>query len=76
MENWTVDRIAERLNGVDTVIVTIYFQHLDLQKPLADAAKKAGVKRFITDDWATACVPGIRIAHDEVSGPRQRWNGR
>ena len=66
LENWTVDQIAEALKGVDTVISTLYFGAISLQKPLVDAAKKAGVKRFVPDDWGTACVRGVRKMHDDV----------
>ena len=66
LENWSVDQIADALNGIDVVICTTNFFHLDLQKPLLDAAKKVGVKRFVPDDFASACVPGVRKLHDIV----------
>ncbi|KAL5521733.1 hypothetical protein ACEPAF_2481 [Sanghuangporus sanghuang] len=65
LENWTVDQIAESLNGVDTVISTIFFAEIPRQKLLVDACKKAGVKRFVPDDWATACVRGVRQLYDQ-----------
>ncbi|OCB85053.1 NAD-binding protein [Sanghuangporus baumii] len=66
LENWTVDQIAESLNGVDTVISTIFFAEIPRQKLLVDACKKAGVKRFVPDDWATVCVRGVRQLYDQV----------
>lgn len=53
--------------GVDTVINT----HLqfDDQIKLADAAKMAGVNRFVTDDWGLACVRGVRKLYDQVRSP-------
>ncbi|KAL5514229.1 hypothetical protein ACEPAG_2317 [Sanghuangporus baumii] len=65
LENWTVDQIAESLKGVDTVISTILYTEILRQKLLADACKKAGVKRFVPDDWGTACVRGVRQLYDE-----------
>ncbi|KAL5514231.1 hypothetical protein ACEPAG_2319 [Sanghuangporus baumii] len=65
LENWTVDRIAESFQVVDTVISTTFYAEVPRQKLLADACKKAGVNRFIPDDWGTACVRGVRQLHDE-----------
>ena len=62
-----MDEIAEYLKGVDTVISTLVFTQLDLQRPLIHAAKKAGVQRFVPDDWATPCVRGVRAFYDQVS---------
>lgn len=69
LETASVDQIAEYLKGVDTVISTLVFTQLELQKPLIHASKKAGVKRFVPDDWATPCVPGVRAFYDEVNTP-------
>ncbi|KAL5519752.1 hypothetical protein ACEPAG_1412 [Sanghuangporus baumii] len=65
LENWTVDQVAESLRGVDTVISTIFYTEIPRQKLFADACKKAGVKRFVPDDWATACVRGVRQFYDQ-----------
>ncbi|OCB85052.1 NAD-binding protein [Sanghuangporus baumii] len=65
LDHWTVDQIAEQLKGVDTVISAVYFTAIPGQKLLADACKKADVKRFVPDDWATACVRGVRSFHDQ-----------
>lgn len=66
LENSNVDQIAELLDGVDTVISTIFVTQIHLQKTLADASKKAGVKRFVPCDWGPACVRGVRKMFDEV----------
>ncbi|KAL5534779.1 hypothetical protein ACEPAG_1243 [Sanghuangporus baumii] len=60
LENWTVDQIAELFQGVDIVISTLYITEMLRQKVLVDECKKAGVKRFIPDDWAIPSIRGIR----------------
>ncbi|KAL5476929.1 hypothetical protein ACEPAI_3115 [Sanghuangporus weigelae] len=65
LDLWTVDQTAEQLKGVDTVISAVYFTAIPRQKLLADACKKAAVKRFVPDDWASACVRGVRSFHDQ-----------
>jgi uncharacterized protein YbjT (DUF2867 family) len=46
------------LKGVDTVISTIDATHLDQELPLIEAAKTAGVKRFVPCAFATPCPSG------------------
>lgn len=58
------EQLVNELRGVDAVISTLFPS--ELQKPLAKAAKEAGVTRFIPSDWASACVPGIMRIHDMV----------
>ncbi|ODM22798.1 hypothetical protein SI65_00387 [Aspergillus cristatus] len=41
------DKLVELLTGIDVVISAIYFDNLDEEIPLANAAKAAGVKRFV-----------------------------
>jgi len=41
------------------------YSEIDSQTKLADAAKLAGVKRFIANDWGTACVRGLRKLYDQ-----------
>ena len=67
-----MDEIAENLKGVDTVISTLVYSQLELQRPLIHAAKKAGVRRFVPDDWATPCVRGVRAFYDQVSSSYTR----
>ena len=66
LENGPAEEREKALLGVDIVISTIEWTQLHLQKPLIDAAKKAGVKRFIPCDWGTSCVRGVRKVYDEV----------
>ena len=67
-----MDVIAEHVKGVDTAISTLVFTQLELQRPLIHAAKKAGVQRFVPDDWATPCVRGVRAFYDQVSFSESR----
>ncbi|THH04407.1 hypothetical protein EW145_g5541 [Phellinidium pouzarii] len=69
-EKSSSEQLAEVLNGVDIVISTIEWTQLQLQRPLIDASKKAGVKRFIPCDWGTAGAHGIRNLHDKKLGER------
>lgn len=41
------DKLVNLLSGIDVVISAIYFDSLDDEIPLADAAKAAGIKRFV-----------------------------
>lgn len=41
------DELVGLLTGIDVVISAIYFDNLDEEIPLANAAKAAGVKRFV-----------------------------
>jgi hypothetical protein len=50
--------LAAILTGIDTVISAIGPNGQLEQIPLADAAKKAGVKRFVPCAWMTVCPPG------------------
>ncbi|KLO11922.1 NAD(P)-binding protein [Schizopora paradoxa] len=59
------DTLDAVLKGVDTVIFAAVFSEIDKQTLWADASKRAGVKRFIPDDWATPCVRGVRKLFDQ-----------
>lgn len=69
LESATADQLSNSLNGIDTVISAVHVSLLDLQKPLADACKKAGVKRLIPCDWGPSCTTGVRKMFDRVSVP-------
>ena len=58
--------LVDELRGIDVVVSTFFPNEFPLQKPLAKAAKEAGVTRFIPSDWATACVRGAMRLHDMV----------
>jgi uncharacterized protein YbjT (DUF2867 family) len=66
----SVETLVQTLSGIDTVIVAIAPAQNLAQIPLADAAKVAGVKRFVPSAWATACPPGeVLKIRDEVNIP-------
>jgi hypothetical protein len=46
------------LQGVDTVICSIFAPDVAEQLPLVDAAVKAGVKRFVPCNWGTPAARG------------------
>ncbi|KAI5117853.1 hypothetical protein M0805_007696, partial [Coniferiporia weirii] len=64
LEKPSAEQLVEVLDGVETVISTIRGYSLELQRPLVDAAKKAGVKRFVPCDWGTASPRGVMKLHD------------
>lgn len=59
-------QLVDELRGVDAVVCTLSPTEFYLQKPLARAAKQAGVTRFVLSDFATACVRGVMRLHDMV----------
>lgn len=64
----TEDDLVSLLKGADVVISSINATVLLDQIPLADAAKKAGVGRFIPCTFATACPPtGVMKLRETVS---------
>ncbi|KAF5570665.1 isoflavone reductase [Fusarium phyllophilum] len=58
------DELASALTGIDIVISAIHFQSLDDEIPLSNAAKKAGVKRYVPCFFATIAPRGIMDARD------------
>lgn len=66
----TFAELVNEFRVVDAVVSAIYPAELQLQKPLAKAAKEAGVTRFVPCDWATACVRGEMRLYDTVSASR------
>lgn len=62
--------LVNLLTGTDIVISAIFAYVLPEQIPLASAAKKAGVKRFIPCHFGTACPPGgVMLLRDVVCFP-------
>ncbi|THG97682.1 hypothetical protein EW145_g7565 [Phellinidium pouzarii] len=59
------EQLVEALRGADVVICAIHGTEFAPQYTLIDAVKKAGVKRYISNDWASACTRGVRQLHDE-----------
>lgn len=63
------DDLLDAVKGVDTVICPLVYSQLSLQLRIIDAAKSAGVKRFIPSDFSIPGLRGIRKLHDEVIHP-------
>ncbi|KIX07470.1 uncharacterized protein Z518_02123 [Rhinocladiella mackenziei CBS 650.93] len=60
------DEVVKALAGIDVVISTINPAALNEQIHLADAAKLAGVKRFIPSNWAPVTPPeGVMLAREQ-----------
>ena len=54
-------QLDEAVRGIDVIISTLFVSEIQRQKRLIDAAKRMGsIKRFVPDDWGTACPPGVR----------------
>ncbi|EXL80368.1 hypothetical protein FOPG_06005 [Fusarium oxysporum f. sp. conglutinans race 2 54008] len=69
------DELVAALEGIDTVISAIHFQSLDDEIPLSNAAKRAGVKRYVPCFFATIAprgVMGIRDRKEEILDHIQR----
>ncbi|TDL23569.1 NAD-binding protein [Rickenella mellea] len=58
------DSTVEILRGVDVLIVSAGGLTVDTQKQLVDAAKKAGVKRIVSNDWAAPTLRGVHQYYD------------
>ncbi|KAM0343777.1 hypothetical protein ACHAPU_008205 [Fusarium lateritium] len=53
------------LKGIDVVVSAIYYQALDDEIPLSNAAKAAGVKRYVPCFFATIAPRGVMAARDK-----------
>ena len=58
-------KLNESVKGAEIVISAV--DQIEKQRKLVDAAKRAGVRRFIPSDWAMASPKGINAFHDKVS---------
>lgn len=62
-----VEQVAKSLESIDVVIAAIPPNVLEIQIPLARAAKLAGVKRFVPSAYAMALTPGgVATVQDSV----------
>ncbi|KAI1085925.1 NAD(P)-binding protein [Rostrohypoxylon terebratum] len=59
------EELVKILTGADVVISCIVFTSLNDQVPLAEAAKEAGVKRFVPCDFATPAPRGVMTMRDQ-----------
>ena len=65
---YPVDDLVPLLEGIDVVISAIDAGHQTAQLNLADASKKAGVKRFVPCAFITVAPPGgVMDLRDQVS---------
>ncbi|KAF5655840.1 isoflavone reductase [Fusarium sp. NRRL 25303] len=58
------DKLVAALTGIDTVISAIHFQSLHNEIPLSNAAKQAGVERYVPCFFATIAPRGVMDARD------------
>lgn len=66
--NGPEDELVNVLTDVDVVISAVHPSAFQDQIPLANAAKQAGVKRFIPCSFATTCPPrGVMTLREMVS---------
>ena len=56
----------ELLKEVDVLISCIAWEHLHLQIPFIEAAKAAGVKRFVPSEWVGPAPKGVIDIKDKV----------
>ena len=60
-------RLVEQLKEIDILISCITWEHLHLQVPWIDAAKEAGVKRFVPSEWVGPAPRGVIDIKDKVN---------
>lgn len=63
------DALVKSLSGQDVVISALEPAAFGAQIPLANAAKVAGVKRFVPCAFATIAPPGVMKLRDDVCPP-------
>lgn len=56
----------EQLNKIDVLISCITWEHLHLQIPWIEAAKEAGVKRFVPSEWVGPAPREVIDIKDKV----------
>lgn len=58
--------LVDLLTGIDVIISCIYWLNLNDQIPLIEAAKEAGVKRFVPSSFMTPAPRGVMLLTDMV----------
>jgi len=58
--------LVNHLTTIDVLISCITWEHLDLQIPWIEAAKEAGVKRFVPSEWVGPAPKGVIDIKDKV----------
>ena len=59
--------LVKLLDGADILVSTVHAMMLDAQRPLFAAAKEAGVKRVVPDDFSSHAPPGAMLLNDKAS---------
>ena len=59
-------RLVVQLKEIDVLISCITWEHLHLQIPWIEAAKEAGVKRFVPSEWVGPAPRGVIDIKDKV----------
>ncbi|KAL1745234.1 hypothetical protein HDZ31DRAFT_36914 [Schizophyllum fasciatum] len=59
------DELVKLLTGADALVVTIHVFTMDAQRPLFAAAKEAGVKRVVPDDFSSHAPRGAMYLNDK-----------
>ncbi|KAL2890665.1 isoflavone reductase family protein [Ceratocystis lukuohia] len=52
-------KLVDALRGVDALISCITWEHLHHQLPWIEAAKEAGIKRFVPSEWVGPATKGV-----------------
>ncbi|KAI1652957.1 isoflavone reductase family protein [Daldinia decipiens] len=63
--NGPKDDLVKAVTGIDIIISCIAFPRLGDQIPLVEAAKQAGVKRFVPSNFSTPAPRGVMDMYDE-----------
>ena len=58
--------LLEHLRAIDVLISCITWEHLEQQIPWIEAAKEAGVKRFVPSEWVGPAPRGVIDIKDKV----------
>lgn len=66
-EKASADELDKLFDGAEIVISTCHYTSIPSQTVLVDAAKRAGVKRFIPCDFGTPAPRGVMGLRDGVS---------
>lgn len=61
-----LEALVDQLRGIDVLISCITWEHLDQQKPWIEAAKEAGVQRFVPSEWVGPAPRGVIDIKDKA----------
>lgn len=60
------ENLVSKSRGITVLISCMTWEHLDLQIPWLEAAKEAGVKRFVPSEWVGPAPAGVIDIKDKV----------